>query len=84
MEDTYPDELKKLMKPLVCDLCDSKMNSVVSSKMHYQSKIHEKKISAWIDSWYAKTGERIERKRVRTVNKIFMNVSYLLIVLFKL
>jgi Zinc-finger of C2H2 type len=70
IEETYPEQLKLLMKPLVCSLCNSSMNSVISSKMHYQSKQHEKKIVAWLDSWFAKTGERIERKRIRVAQPV--------------
>lgn len=55
--DTYPSQLKKLLKPLECHLCKVKSNSPKSSTMHYESKSHLKKLNFWLEDWSKKTGE---------------------------
>lgn len=35
----FPDELKKMFNALHCVLCDVKVNSPISAKMHYTSKV---------------------------------------------
>lgn len=37
----FPDELKKMFNALHCVLCDVKVNSPISAKMHYTSKVRE-------------------------------------------
>lgn len=39
----FPDELKKMFNALHCVLCDVKVNSPISAKMHYTSKVNENK-----------------------------------------
>lgn len=51
-----PPELKKLMFPLNCELCDVKFNSPVTAKIHYESRAHEKKVKPWLEEWAKKTG----------------------------
>lgn len=38
-DPNFPDELKKLFNALHCVLCDVKVNSPISAKMHYSSKV---------------------------------------------
>lgn len=47
-DESYPKELNELIHPLACDLCNIKMNSRIIAKDHYQSKAHDKHISAWL------------------------------------
>lgn len=47
-DESYPDELNSLIHPLSCDLCNTKMNSRLLAKDHYESKAHDKHISAWL------------------------------------
>lgn len=54
--DQIPPELKKLMQPLCCELCNIKSNSPISAKIHYDSKVHEKKVRHWLLEWSSRTG----------------------------
>ncbi|XP_061394045.1 zinc finger matrin-type protein 3-like [Musca vetustissima] len=53
---SYPDELNALIHPSSCDLCNMKMNSVISAKDHYESKSHDKSITNWITKNYTEKG----------------------------
>ncbi|XP_062555868.1 zinc finger protein 385B-like [Armigeres subalbatus] len=55
-EQLFPPELKKLFKDMDCGLCKSKMNSHISANVHYQSKVHEKKVIQWLSEWCESTG----------------------------
>lgn len=55
-EQLFPPELKKLFKDMDCGLCKSKMNSHISANVHYQSKVHEKKVIQWLTEWCERTG----------------------------
>lgn len=55
-ETMFPAELKALFKDLDCGLCKCKMNSHISANVHYQSKVHEKKIIQWLKEWCERTG----------------------------
>ncbi|XP_055597603.1 uncharacterized protein LOC129747419 [Uranotaenia lowii] len=57
-EDEFllPAELKQQFKELECCLCVCKMNSHISSNIHYQSKVHEKKVVLWLKDWCKQTG----------------------------
>uniref|UniRef100_A0A0N8ERW6 Putative zinc finger protein n=1 Tax=Aedes aegypti TaxID=7159 RepID=A0A0N8ERW6_AEDAE len=55
-EQLFPPELKALFKDLDCGLCKSKMNSHISANVHYQSKVHEKKVIQWLTDWCERTG----------------------------
>ncbi|XP_062716551.1 uncharacterized protein LOC115253715 [Aedes albopictus] len=67
-EQLFPPELKALFRDLDCGLCKSKMNSHISANVHYQSKVHEKKIIQWLTDWCERTGTpmpyRAKRKPV--------------------
>lgn len=78
--DTYPSQLKKLLRPLECHLCKVKSNSPKSSTMHYESKTHLKKLNFWLEDWSKKTGEpmpKIPKIRVSNFN-INSKVRYLI------
>ncbi|KAM7346695.1 zinc finger RNA-binding protein-like [Cochliomyia hominivorax] len=55
-DESYPGELNKLIHPLSCDLCNVKMNSKTIAKDHYESKVHDKHISAWLFKNYTEKG----------------------------
>lgn len=38
-DPNLPDELKKMFNALHCVLCDVKVNSPISAKMHYSSRV---------------------------------------------
>ncbi|XP_059622479.1 zinc finger matrin-type protein 3-like [Phlebotomus argentipes] len=61
--EDFPAELKALMKPLCCDLCSVKLNSVSTANMHYESKNHEKKINNWLLEWSKKTGQPVRQRQ---------------------
>ncbi|XP_063695494.1 zinc finger protein 385C-like isoform X2 [Culicoides brevitarsis] len=68
-DPALPDELKKLFNALHCVLCDVKVNSPISAKMHYSSKTHEKKINQWLIDYCKRTGASMP-KRQRKVTSI--------------
>ncbi|KAL7745791.1 hypothetical protein ACLKA6_009986 [Drosophila palustris] len=53
---SYPDELNKLILPLACELCKTQMTSMKSAKDHYESKAHDRHISAWLAKNYTDVG----------------------------
>ncbi|XP_017872381.1 PREDICTED: zinc finger protein 346 [Drosophila arizonae] len=55
-DESYPDELNKLIHPLSCQLCKSQMTSMKSAKDHYESKAHDRHISAWLAKNYTEMG----------------------------
>lgn len=55
-DQSYPDELNKLIQPLSCQLCKSQMTSMKSAKDHYESKSHDRHISAWLAKNYTEAG----------------------------
>ncbi|XP_067636721.1 zinc finger protein 346-like [Eurosta solidaginis] len=55
-DESYPDELNKLIHPLNCGLCDVKMNSIKSAKDHYESKPHDRAITNWLTKTYTAKG----------------------------
>lgn len=55
-DQSYPDELNKLIQPLSCQLCKSQMTSLKSAKDHYESKSHDRHISAWLAKNYTEAG----------------------------
>ncbi|XP_058838719.1 uncharacterized protein LOC131694221 [Topomyia yanbarensis] len=55
-EELFPADLKQLFEPLNCGLCKSKMNSHISANVHYQSKVHERKIIQWLQDYCERTG----------------------------
>lgn len=67
-EQLFPADLKALFKDLECKLCMCKMNSHISANVHYQSKVHERKIVQWLKEWCETTGTpmpvRMKRKVV--------------------
>ncbi|XP_062138585.1 zinc finger matrin-type protein 3 [Drosophila sulfurigaster albostrigata] len=55
-DESYPDELNKLIMPLSCHLCKSQMTSMKSARDHYESKAHDRHISAWLAKNYTDVG----------------------------
>ncbi|EDW82250.2 uncharacterized protein Dwil_GK25698 [Drosophila willistoni] len=55
-DESYPDELNKLIKPLSCKLCQTQMTSMKSARDHYESKSHDRHISAWLAKNYTEIG----------------------------
>lgn len=51
-----PPEIRKLMQALFCALCNAQLNSSISAKTHYDSKVHERKVRNWLEVWSAETG----------------------------
>ncbi|XP_058460870.1 uncharacterized protein LOC131436263 [Malaya genurostris] len=64
-EELFPVDLKKLFEPLNCGLCKSKMNSHISANVHYQSKVHEKKIVQWLTDYCERTGTPMPHRTKR-------------------
>lgn len=60
--DGLPEELISLFKPLCCDLCNAKLNSPSTARLHYESKNHVKKINNWLLAWSEKTGEPVAKR----------------------
>lgn len=58
-----PEELRKLFNALHCTLCDAKMNSPISARMHYESKQHDKKVNQWLADWSQRTGEPLPKRQ---------------------
>ncbi|XP_055708818.1 zinc finger matrin-type protein 3-like [Phlebotomus papatasi] len=63
LAEDLPEELKSLMSPLNCNLCNVKINSVLTANMHYESKNHEKKINNWLQDWSKKTGQPVPKRQ---------------------
>lgn len=64
-----PADIKKLFKPLFCELCNVVLNSPVTAKCHYESKVHERKVRYWLDDWSKRTGLPVpEIKSVNSLN----------------
>ncbi|EDW00456.1 GH11857 [Drosophila grimshawi] len=55
-DESYPEELNKLILPLSCQLCKAQMTSMKSAKDHYESKAHDRHISAWLAKNYTEVG----------------------------
>ncbi|XP_064536896.1 zinc finger matrin-type protein 1 [Drosophila montana] len=55
-DESYPEELNKLIQPLSCQLCKAQMTSMKSAKDHYESKAHDRHISAWLAKNYTEVG----------------------------
>lgn len=65
-----PEELKKLFNALNCKLCDAKMNSPLCARSHYESKVHEKKVTQWLNEWSQKTGEPVPKRPKKEVSSL--------------
>ncbi|GAB0100390.1 uncharacterized protein DMENIID0001_164230 [Sergentomyia squamirostris] len=68
LQEEFPEELKALLKPLHCELCNAQLNSIVSSNIHYESKTHEKKLNHWLQDWSRKSGLPIPERRQKILN----------------
>lgn len=66
-EPDLPLELKKLMQALCCELCNVKLNSPITAKIHYDSKVHEKKVRLWLEEWTKTTGNPIPERLIVSV-----------------
>ncbi|XP_030379544.1 zinc finger matrin-type protein 3 isoform X2 [Scaptodrosophila lebanonensis] len=53
---SYPDELNLLIHPLSCELCKVQLSSIRHAKDHYESKAHDRHISAWLAKNYTDMG----------------------------
>lgn len=69
-EKMFPEELKAMFKDLDCGLCKCKMNSHISANVHYQSKVHEKKIIQWLKDWCERTGTPMPYRARRKVVQV--------------
>ncbi len=57
-----PDSVKSKCKPLFCEMCNVNLNSVIQAKMHYEGKLHEKKVRLALQIW-AKENSTIPPKK---------------------
>ncbi|XP_055845254.1 uncharacterized protein DDB_G0292186-like [Episyrphus balteatus] len=65
--ESYPDELNSLMNPFFCGVCNSRLNSIKSANIHYESKAHDKQVSNWMKKTFADKGLNVpEVKRFVT------------------
>ncbi|KAH8289864.1 hypothetical protein KR054_012404 [Drosophila jambulina] len=55
-DKSYPDELNRLIGPLSCELCKAQMTSLKCARDHYESKAHDRHISAWLAKNYTDAG----------------------------
>lgn len=78
--DQIPPELKKLMQPLCCELCNIKSNSPISAKIHYDSKVHEKKVRHWLLEWSSRTGNPVPERAAVS----FLYTHYYLFIILRL
>lgn len=69
-DSDLPDELKKKFQALHCLLCDAKMNSPISAKMHYESKQHDKKVHNWLSEWAKQTGAPMPKRQRKVQNNV--------------
>lgn len=58
-----PEDLTKMFNALHCLLCDVKMNSPISAKMHYNSKVHDKKVNSFLAEWAKRTGQQCPKRQ---------------------
>lgn len=61
-DEPLPAELTKLFLPMLCQLCKVQSNSAVSARMHYDSKVHSKRITQWLLEWTERTGESMPKR----------------------
>lgn len=61
VDSNLPPELRKLMQALHCELCNVKLNSSITAKIHYDSKVHDKKVRNWLQEWSIKTGKPLPK-----------------------
>lgn len=62
LNTSLPPELTQLTQALFCALCNSKLNSSITAKVHYDSKVHERKVRNWLTEWATKTGNPIPER----------------------
>ncbi|KAH8342993.1 hypothetical protein KR059_003071 [Drosophila kikkawai] len=55
-DKSYPDGLNQLIGPLSCKLCSVQMTSMISARDHYESRAHDRHISAWLAKNYTDAG----------------------------
>lgn len=55
-DESYPPELNKLMNPFYCGVCNSRLNSIKSANVHYESRAHDKHLTNWMKKTYADKG----------------------------
>lgn len=67
--DSFPEDLKKMLQPLFCQLCTVVSNSKVSAQMHYDSVQHQRRVQLWLKRWSRTTGEPVKLATVEIVKK---------------
>ncbi|XP_017066427.1 zinc finger matrin-type protein 3 [Drosophila eugracilis] len=55
-DESYPEELNRLIGPLNCELCKAQMTSRKCARDHYESKAHDRHISDWLAKNYTEAG----------------------------
>ncbi|XP_017057715.1 zinc finger protein 346 [Drosophila ficusphila] len=55
-DESYPEELNRLIGALNCELCKVQMTSRKCARDHYESKAHDRHISAWLAKNYTEAG----------------------------
>jgi len=55
-DESYPEELNRLIGPLHCELCKVQVTSRKCARDHYESKAHDRHISAWLAKNYTEAG----------------------------
>ncbi|EDW92714.2 uncharacterized protein Dyak_GE21083 [Drosophila yakuba] len=55
-DESYPEELNRLIGPLNCQLCKVQVTSRKCARDHYESKAHDRHISAWLAKNYTDVG----------------------------
>uniref|UniRef100_A0A6P4EK41 Zinc finger protein 346 n=1 Tax=Drosophila rhopaloa TaxID=1041015 RepID=A0A6P4EK41_DRORH len=55
-DESYPEELNRLIGPLNCELCKVHVTSRKCARDHYESKAHDRHISAWLAKNYTEAG----------------------------
>ncbi|XP_017011294.2 zinc finger matrin-type protein 4 [Drosophila takahashii] len=66
-DESYPEELNRLIGPLNCELCKVQVTSRKCARDHYESKAHDRHISAWLAKNYTEAG--LEAPQVKRMAK---------------
>ena len=64
-----PDSVKNKCKPLYCEVCSVNLNSVIQAKMHYEGKLHEKKVRFLLTNWAKDNNTVPPRKNNETIQQ---------------
>lgn len=69
-DESYPPELNKLLNPFFCGVCNSRLNSIKSANIHYESKAHDKQISNWLKKTYGEKGLTVPNLKRFTTEEV--------------